>query len=222
MVSIMMPMRLLPSLPCLILACLGINPVLAESNSVPSITATNKTKECFNCKGTGLAKCPNCQNGRMDCPGPCMKLSKGVWRHYKVEGHPDTDLWQQFPRKGGSTGWNQHHVGEVIEMQNGEPVNIGKCKICGGTTKVKCTTCNGTGETRCKICDGKKIVPESWSAFDNPKMKQRPNLVHLKDGKTIAGKVIMSGGSKTRIKTEKGDIDIPAGDVLSEETQKSE
>lgn len=138
-----------------------------------------------------------------------------------VAGHPATDLWQQFPTKTGSTGWNQHHVGEVIQMQNGEPVNIGACKVCGGQTKVQCTTCKGTGKAPCNICEGKKVVPESWSNFDNPKMKNRPNLIHMKDGKTITGKIIMSGGSKTRIKTADGDIDVPAGDVVSEEKQES-
>jgi hypothetical protein len=64
------------------------------------------------------------------------------------------------------------------------------------------------------------VVPESWSSFDNPKMKSRPNLIHMKDGKTIAGKITMSGGAKTRIKTEQGDIEVPASEVVSEETRK--
>ncbi|EEF57461.1 hypothetical protein [Pedosphaera parvula] len=211
---------------CLLVSSAGNNLLIADSNtpSPTTLTTPDKTKPCFNCKGTGLAKCPvaTCKDGQMDCPGPCLKLSKGIWRHMPVEGHPATDLWQTFPTSTGTTSWNQHHVGEVIQMQNGEPVNIGACKVCGGTTRVKCTTCKGTGQTTCNICEGKKFVPETWSSFDNPKLKKRPNLIHLKDGKTIVGRIIMSGGSKTRIKTEQGDIDLPATDVLSEETQKSQ
>ncbi|MDB6122521.1 MAG: hypothetical protein JWQ71_1514 [Pedosphaera sp.] len=218
-----MPKKIIIGLLCLMMGCSGMNVAMGEPGAAASATkaAAEKTKVCFNCEGTGLAKCAvaTCKDGKMDCPGPCMKLSKGVWRHMKVEGHPDTDLWQQFPRKGGSTGWNQHHVGEVIQMQNGEPVNIGACKVCGGTTKVQCTTCKGSGKAACNICDGKKMVPESWSSFDNPKMKNRPNLIHMKDGKTIVGKIVMSGGAKTRIKTEQGDVEVPAEDVVSEEKQ---
>jgi hypothetical protein len=213
------------SLLCLLFASqTATTPVFAETNIVPSSSAaTSKTKPCFNCNGTGLAKCPvtTCKDGRMDCPGPCLKPSRGVWRHMHVDGHPDTDLWQTFPTSTGTTSWNQHHFGEVIQMQNGEPVNIGPCKVCGGSTKVQCTTCKGTGQTTCKICEGKKVVPENWSSFDNPKLKKRPNLIHLKDGKTIVGNIIMSGGSTTRIKTEQGNIDLPATDILSEESQTS-
>src|SRR3954454_2891970 len=97
---------------CLMMGFAAMNFAMGEPATA---VAVDKTKGCFNCEGTGLAKCPvtTCKDGQMDCPGPCMKLSKGVWLHMKVEGHPDTDVWQKFRRPGGSTGWNQHHVGEV-------------------------------------------------------------------------------------------------------------
>src|SRR5712671_910926 len=130
-----------------------------------------KTQPCFQCKGSGKAKCAvlSCKDGQVNCPAPCMKPDDGTWVHMEVAGHPPTDLWKQFPKRGGgSTGWNQHHAGEVVQIQNGVPVNIGKCTVCGGTTKVQCSVCKGAGQVTCPICDGKKVVPQSWSAFDNP------------------------------------------------------
>jgi hypothetical protein len=177
-----------------------------------------KTKSCFNCNGTGEVQCPNGKDGLMDCPGPCLKLSKGVWVHLEVAGHPPTDLWQKFyTADGGYQAWNQNHVGDVIQMQNGVPVDTGQCKICGGTGKVKCTICNGTGEITCPICGGKKVIPESWTAFDNPKMKDRPSYFKLKDGRTLIGREVMVIGDAVTIRTQKGDIEVSQKDIVSEE-----
>ena len=169
--------------------------------------ASEPTKPCFNCGGTGNIKCRACNNGQMECPGNCLKLSKGTWQHLDVAGHDKSELWQKFYASDGRKwgAWNQHHIGEVIEMQNGAPVNVGKCKICGGTTHVPCTTCNGTGMIICDICDGKKAVPQSWTAFNNPKLKNRPNAIVLKDGRIIFGKITMSSQTALWIKTETGE-----------------
>ena len=95
-------------------------------------------KVCFECRGQGTVAClvPGCTNGEVDCPGPCLKLSKGAWIHMTVAGHDPSELWQKFPNmngQGGYQAWNQTHVGEVIVYKNGVAVNIGKCKVCGGT-----------------------------------------------------------------------------------------
>ena len=102
-------------------------------------------------------------------------------------------------------------------MQNGHVVDIGKCKICGGTGHVKCSVCNGTGKVTCPICEGKKVVPESWTAFDNPKLKNRPTRFKLKDGSVIVGRRRMSIGDIVTIRTETGDVNVVAKDIVSEE-----
>jgi hypothetical protein len=175
-------------------------------------------KTCFNCDGTGKVGCPNGKDGDMDCPGPCLKLSKGKWEHLEVDGHLPTDLWQKFTKADGSwSAWNQNHVGDVIEYQNGNPVDIGKCKICGGTGKVKCTICAGSGKITCPICDGQRVVPKSWTAFDNPKVKNRPGHFKLKDGRTLVGKKMMVLGNSVTIRTETGDVEVKQSDIISEE-----
>jgi hypothetical protein len=175
------------------------------------------TKACFNCAGTGQVPCPNGTNVEIDCPGPCLKLDQGAWVHMDVAGHPATDIWQRFSKaSGGWQAWNQNHVGDVIEYQNGDPVDTGKCKVCGGTGKVKCPVCKGTGYVACPICDGKKVVPQSWTVFDNPKMKNRPEKIRLKDGRTIIGKKIIEIGDDITIRTESGNIQIKRSDIISE------
>ena len=77
-----------------------------------------------------------------------------------VAGHDAKELWQKFQnRQGGYKAWSQAHLGEVVEMQNGEPVNLGPCKVCSGTAHVPCRQCQGTGKTLCLMCRGKGVVP---------------------------------------------------------------
>jgi hypothetical protein len=130
-------------------------------------------KVCFDCKGEGTVPCraAKCVNGQTDCPEPCLKLSHGVWRHLDLPGYGPGELWQEFLNQGDGMGyqaWSQQHLGEVITHQNGVPVNIGKCKVCGGTTRVKCDVCQGTGKQTCPICNGKKSVPAALAPTDNP------------------------------------------------------
>jgi len=98
----------------------------------------------------------------VDCPGPCLKLSRGVWQRMDVAGHDPKELWQKFNKdRGGYVAWSQGHVGQVVEMQNGEPVNIGACKVCNGTTHVPCSYCRGTGNVLCSTCRGTGLVVRS-------------------------------------------------------------
>jgi len=191
----------------------------SKSGETASLVVPDHMKVCFQCNGVGTMKCPEpgCKDGLVDCPGPCMKLSKGVWEHMEVAGHPPTDLWQKFFTAGGGyQAWNQNHVGQVVEMRDGKPVNIGNCPVCGGTGKVKCPVCKGTGEAVCSVCEGKKVVPESWTAFDNPRMKSRPSQFKLKDGRTIFGRAAMVMGSHITIRTETGDVEVESADIVSE------
>ena len=163
-------------------------------------------KICFACKGKGTVKCmaPGCVNGVVDCPGPCLKLDRGTWVHMEVAGHPPTDLWQKFAKPGGYTAYNQNHVGHVIAMQNGEIVDTGPCKICGGTGKIACSVCQGTGQQVCPICNGKKYVPENWTPTNNPWFNSQPDVIRLTDGRILLGKIVSTIGSDVSIKTRDG------------------
>jgi uncharacterized protein YlaI len=194
------------------IACLS---AFAAEPSAP----IEKTKPCFQCNGTGKMKCPapTCQKGEVDCPGSCLQLTKGTWVHMEVAGHPPTDVWQKFNKSGGGwTAYNQNHVGHIIQMVNGEATDVGVCPVCHGKAKVKCTLCNSTGEVVCSLCEGKKTVPESWTTFDNPKMKNRPTHFKMKDGTTLIGKKTMEIGTRATIKTEKGDVEVNSADILEE------
>jgi hypothetical protein len=111
---------------------------------------------CKSCRGDGTVPCTaaGCVHGDIPCPGPCLKLSVGKWE--MIQGM----LCRRFPYKGPLKAWSDHHLGEVIEMQNGVPTNIGKCTICGGKTTVACPACNHTGIVQCPVCKGTKQVPE--------------------------------------------------------------
>ena len=175
-------------------------------------------KECFGCKGEGIVAClvPGCVDGQVDCPGPCLKLSRGAWAHQVVAGHPPTDLWITFTTaNGGSMSWNQNHVGDVIVYQNGDPVDTGKCKVCGGTGKVKCQVCKGTGRVTCPICDGKKFIPVAWTPTDNPYFDRQPDIIRLADGRVVLGRVAATVGDEITIVTrDKKILHVKAADIL--------
>lgn len=175
-------------------------------------------KVCFACKGDGTVRClvPGCVDGQVDCPGPCLKLSRGVWTHMNVAGHDPSDLWITFTAaNGGTMSWNQNHVGDVIEMQNGNPVDTGKCKICGGTGKVKCEVCKGTGQVTCPVCSGKKFVPAAWTPTDNPYFNRQPDIIRFVDGRVVLGRVAVTVGDDLTIVTrDKKILHVKASDIL--------
>jgi hypothetical protein len=127
-------------------------------------------------------------------------------------------LWQKFPDldgRGGYHAWTTHHVGEVIVYQNGVAVNIGKCKICGGTTKVKCDVCKGTGKVTCPVCNGKKFIPVAWTPTDNPWFNSQPDVIRLADGQVILGRVAAEvGDDRTIVTRDKKILHVKASDIL--------
>lgn len=175
---------------------------------------------CFECRGLGTVPClvPGCKDGLVDCPGPCLKLSKGAWIHMTVAGHDPKELWQKFPNmngKGEYQSWGQDHVGEVIEYKNGVAVNIGKCKVCGGTGKVTCSVCNGTGKQTCPVCSGTKFIPLTWTPTNNPWFNRQPDLIRLKDGRVFLGRVAVAiGEDRTIITRDKQTLHVRASDIL--------
>ncbi len=164
-------------------------------------------KACFTCNGAGTVPCSarGCVAGKVECPGPCLKLTRGSWVHMNVPGHDPKELWQKFRKpNGGVTAWNQGHVGEVIALQNGDYVNIGKCTVCSGTTRVACSACKGLGRQPCELCGGKKYVPIAWTPTNNPWLDKQPDVIRLKDGRVLLGKIVLSSGDDRTIKLRDG------------------
>ena len=175
------------------LCALGVvaaSQVLGQPATQSNDKTTEKTKPCFSCNKTGTTKCSvaTCRNGMAECPGPCLKLTKGTWIKRDVPGHTDpTERWQA--KRVGKQTWffSSKHVGEYYTFDaSGQPV-AHACNVCGGSTAVNCKACSGKGTITCPTCEGKKTVPESWIAFDNPKMKNRPSRFQLKDGRVLIG-----------------------------------
>ena len=104
-----------------------------------------KLVDCKDCGGGGLLFCPNkrCDDGNVDCPAPCIKLTQGRW----------VDRGGQKVRILPGGGWvSTGHLGELFEVEGGMPSPKGKCPTCGGTTKVDCRDCNGLAYKICPTC----------------------------------------------------------------------
>ena len=177
-------------------------------------------KVCFACKGEGTVRClvPGCVDGRADCPGPCLKLSRGTWIHMDVPGHGPDELWQKYPDRDGRGGYyafSQNHLGEVVQYQGVRAVSLGKCTICGGTTKVTCGVCKGTGKVTCPVCEGKKFIPVAWTPTDNPYFNRQPDIIRLADGRVLLGRVAASAGDdRTFVTRDKKIMHVNVSDIL--------
>ena len=113
--------------------------------------------------------------------------------------------------------WSQYHVGEVIAYQNGVAVNTGRCKICGGKTTVKCPSCKGEGKQPCEVCSGKKFVPIAWTPTDNLWFNSQPDVIRLKDGRAILGRVAgFSGDDRTIVTRDNKVLHVKASEILAE------
>ena len=135
--------------------------------------------KCLKCRGTGstVCKASRCKNGQIECPGKCMKLSVGRWEHMDVAGPDPKELWQRHTGSKGWHAWTSNHVGEVIEIRNGMPENVGKCPTCGGKATVLCKDCNGAGIVVCPACRGTKLSEPGL--FPLQRRKSRPPASRL-------------------------------------------
>lgn len=141
--------------------CNGDQTIKHEACGGTGVDPASK-KPCEDCKGSGSAgKCTNhkCVEGKVDCPGPCLKLSVGTWKK-----EADGKLWRYFRvRAGNRTGdfrISDGHVGQVWVMTaDGTSMEEkGPCPICHGAAKVDCSTCLGKGILPCKTCGGVGVV----------------------------------------------------------------
>jgi len=136
-----------------------LSTLMASSDSLP--TRDDQGRElvpCSRCLATGLITCtgPRCKDGKIPCPGRCLKLSDPGWQ--RVEKEDPNKLFMIYRFDGGWTGRSQAHVGEVFEVRLGKFYELGVCKICNGTTFVPCKVCHGAGKLTCPVCAGRKVV----------------------------------------------------------------
>lgn len=210
---------------CCALYVLVVPSAFGQPASGPSGELSETTKPCFTCNKSGATKCSalTCSSGMIECPGPCLKLTKGAWVKRDVPGHTDpAERWQVKQIGGKKWFFSSRHVGEYYTLDaSGQPV-AHVCNVCGGSIRVKCKLCDGKGTITCPTCDGKKLVPESWTAFDNPKMKDRPSRFRLKDGRVLVGRTTTILGTTMTIRTEKGDVKVEQSEIVAEEKQKAQ
>ena len=194
------------------------NQTNTTTNSAPlPITGPGPNEKiCFACKGEGTIPCrvPGCVNGRVDCPAPCIKLNRGIW-----EKQPDRapgELMQAITVNGKEIWVSSHHPGVTYtERPGGNSWDMHVCPVCNGTTKVTCSVCKGTGKETCPICNGKKFIPIAWILTDNPWFNSQPDLIRLKDGQVILGRVAASvGDDRTIVTRDKKILHVNISDIL--------
>ena len=80
---------------------------------------------------------------------------------------------------------------------------------------MKCDVCKGTGKVTCPICNGKKFIPVAWTITDNPWFNSQPDLLRLKDGQVILGRVAGAvGDDRTIVTRDKKILHVNASDIL--------
>ena len=112
--------------------------------------APSTAADCPTCHGELLVACtaPKCDHGKVPCPAPCLKLSEGKWTL-----KPDGKRWRRFPsRRGGFAEVSDGHLGQIVEIKNGEPQPPVHCPTCQGEQKIDCPTCHGTQKAPCPDC----------------------------------------------------------------------
>jgi len=204
----------------------------SEPAKLPTVDASGRPlQKCLKCQGTGLIRCTvsKCKDGQVDCPGKCLKPSIGIWEHMNVPGHDPKELWQKFTGSQGWRAWTTAHVGEVIEIRNGRPENIGKCPTCGGKAKVSCKVCKGTGTITCPVCHGNKVVPVRVVSSAMPQITAtrqpthsgnqpapvKPKIIRLMDGRTITGQITVSDPEVSWIRTSDGKtFEVPTKSII--------
>ena len=70
------------------------------------------------------------------CPGNCLKPSTPGWKPGDHGLNWITFRYRTSSESGWKV-WSEKHMGEVIEFPGGIPTNMGKCKICNGTGRIK-------------------------------------------------------------------------------------
>ncbi len=186
---------------------------------------------CKRCLATGQVTCTahRCSEGRVPCPGPCLKLSDAGWQ--RMEGQDPNKLFMIYRVNGGSQGVGQAHVGEVYEVRLGKFYALGPCKVCNARTTVVCKVCQGSGKAGCQVCRGEKVVVKadqavlpvpqaprpSQAPLNGPAVPREPKTFTVKSGKTFTGLVVARDDAVTWIRTADGKkVELKTSDIVSE------
>lgn len=194
------------------------SPAVAETPTKIAAEGPGKDeKVCFGCGGQGAGPChaPGCVGGKVNCPAPCIKLNTGTWAKHPELNRPDpNELMQLLVVQGHKMLVSSHHEGVQYFWVNGDS-EMRACTVCGGAAKVNCPVCKGLGKQTCPICSGKKYIPIAWTPTDNPWFNSQPDLIRLKDGQVILGRVALSSGDdRTIVTRDKKVIHAKAADIL--------
>jgi len=134
--------------------CEGNGTLIHETCEGKGINPETK-KDCVPCKGVGgVGKCTNvkCKEGKVDCPGDCLKRSVGKWVQRNGQ-------WYREWQIGKLTSWaSEHHLGELFTVGPNGYEPKGNCNICQRTSKVDCSVCEGKKLIPCKPCSGLGIT----------------------------------------------------------------
>jgi hypothetical protein len=112
---------------------------------------------CGSCAETGSLSCgaPGCNNGRVPCPGSCLKKEDPGWQVRNLPNLPPDELLLELRNNDGTSQFvSQRHLGQTVEMVGARWVLGGPCPRCdGGATRPLCPSCQG--KKKCPSCGGK-------------------------------------------------------------------
>lgn len=70
------------------------------------------------------------KKGWVPCKGTdCLNYGTPGWHHEKVEGFPDSNMWQVYKIEDGKQWISQLHVGELVK----DGKRLGACPVCHGS-----------------------------------------------------------------------------------------
>ena len=106
-------------------------------------------KDCPTCHGAETIPCmtSKCDKGKIACPKTHIKLTEGNWFT-----KPDGKKWRKFPGRSGSLEVSEGHVGQIVEIKNGDPQTPIECPLCKGTMTIDDPKCHGSGLIPCNVC----------------------------------------------------------------------
>lgn len=178
--------------------------------------AEGESAPCPACRGTAVCQANGCKDGKMLCPATCLKKDAPGWIKKKIEGYPDDYLWMAFRWKvgedSGTQYYSQNHLGELIEYENGKPVNRGRCPKCEGSSRVTCSTCQGAA--KCGVCAGagKFVRDQTLFTLTDAQGRAMEAVVRSRKGDTI---------TVMRLPDQKV-FDIPLAKLSAESTERIE
>jgi hypothetical protein len=116
----------------------------------------------------------------------------------------------------GKQVWvSSHHPGGTYTSRADGGWDMHTCPVCKGTTKVTCSVCKGTGRQTCPVCNGTKYIPLAWTPTNNPWFNSQPDLIRLKDGRVLLGRVAVAiGEERTIVTRDKQILHVKAPDIL--------